>query len=168
MMRMRALTGLVLSLATAAMFFGPVAWGQSRPAPPRAAERAAPDRPGWSVDARSGCWVWNPRPRASETVSWSGACGPDGRATGRGVLEWRAPDGVTRYEGEYRGGKKNGWGVITWASGLRYEGEWHDNKPNGPGAVISDGERYEGDWRNGCSRSGERRYSLGVPLATCP
>jgi hypothetical protein len=111
--------------------------------------------------------------RAGETVSWSGGCGPDGRATGHGVVEWTADGKVDRSEGDYaagrlngrgvvisrdghraegefRDGTLNGRGVVTAANGNRSEGEFRDGKPNGRGVLtMSDGTRYEGEFRNG-------------------
>src|SRR5262249_18463153 len=105
---------LALALAIALPTF---ATAQAPPAPPPVLERAAPGRPGWLVDARTGCWVWNGDPRPSDSVAWSGGCGPDGRATGRGVEEWRDGDKVSRYEGEVQDGKAQGRGVYTFANG---------------------------------------------------
>jgi hypothetical protein len=150
----------------------PVAAGaQARIAPPDGM-LAAPGRPGWSADIRTGCWLWNAEPEPNETVSWSGGCDPDGRATGRGVVEWRHDDTVWRYEGEYRAGqmhgegvesrpngdtyggawrdgRKHGVGVETWANGDRYQGEYHDGKRTGSGRYTwANGNRYEGEYRD--------------------
>jgi hypothetical protein len=38
--------------------------------------------------------------------------------------------GGTRYEGEWRDGKKNGHGVLTLADGHRYDGGVGDNEIN--------------------------------------
>jgi hypothetical protein len=65
---------------------------QPRPAPPPAESRAEPGRPGWKVDARNGCWVWNADPQPGETVTWSGRC-PRGPAQGQGRGEWRWTEG---------------------------------------------------------------------------
>ncbi len=63
---------------------------------------------GWWADARTGCRVWNEVPQPGEAVTWSGACGPDGIATGYGIEEFRYDGKVSRYEGEVRDGKKYG------------------------------------------------------------
>src|SRR3989442_563204 len=63
------------------------------PAPPQDM-LASPENPGWSVDERTGCWLWNGSPKPDEKVVWSGSCGSDGRATGSGVAEW-SHDGKT-------------------------------------------------------------------------
>jgi hypothetical protein len=123
--------------------------GQTRPASPPEDLRAAPGRPGWSVDARSGCWLWNARPRPDEVVRWGGVCGPDGRAGGRGVAEWSSAGKVARYEGDYRDGKRDGRGVQTLVNGDRYEGEFRDDKLHGHGVyTFADGTRYEGEFRD--------------------
>ena len=122
---------------------------QAPPAPPPFYQRAAPGRPGWSVDVATGCWVWNSDPRPDDTVSWTGACGPGGLATGRGVEEWRDGNKVSRYEGDVREGKTEGRGVYTFANGDRYEGEFRDDKRHGRGVFVwANGDRYEGEFRD--------------------
>src|SRR5262245_61361564 len=111
-------------LALALVVGGPAAAiAQSRPPAPAPDMIAAPGKAGWVVDSRKGCWLWNADPQPNETVTWSGACGPDGRATGKGTAEWfldGKPDG--RYEGELRDGKLHGRGVYTWTTGNVYDG----------------------------------------------
>jgi hypothetical protein len=162
----------VLLLALLLLGAGP-ALGQARPPAPPADLMAAPGKPGWSVDRRLGCWVWNGNPKPNETVIWSGACDGDGRATGLGVLEWHHGGGVDRYEGGFRAGKEHGKGIQSLASGNRYEGayqngQWHGRgvwtgvkgdryegqfrkgERHGKGVLIGpDGDRYEGEWRQG-------------------
>ena len=121
-----------------------------RPVPPPDDQIAKPDHPGWTVDAGTGCSVWNPRPLEGETVNWTGACSAEGRATGRGVLEWRAGDKVGRYEGEMRDGKRTGRGISVSSDGNRYEGDFRDGKFDGRGVATSaSGNRFEGDFREG-------------------
>src|SRR5262245_38195345 len=125
------------------------ATAQAPPAAPPFFLRAAPGRPGWSVDAGTGCWVWNSDPRPDDSVSWTGACGPDGRATGRGVEEWRNQGQVSRYEGEVWDGRAEGRGVYIFANGDRYEGEFRDDKRHGRGVFVwANGDRYEGEFRD--------------------
>jgi len=145
----------------------------TRPPLPTVKMRAAPEHPGWSVDQRTGCWVWSAYPQPNETVHWSEGCGPDGKAAGRGVLE-RQFDGETeryegdlrdgkpngrgvetsgrgdRYEGGFRDGKWHGHGVLSWASGNRYEGAFRDGMQHGRGVLTwFNGDRYEGEWCDG-------------------
>lgn len=152
---------------------------QSRPAPPLPENLAEPFRPGWVVDARNGCWIWNSNPQPGETVTWSGPC-PRGPAQGEGQGEWRGqgvsrfagtlregrldgrgtvtwPNG-NRYEGEWLDGRQEGRGTYTWANGSRYAGEWRDGRRSGPGTMIfPNGDRYEGAWRDG-RRNGRGLY----------
>jgi hypothetical protein len=55
-----------------------------------------------------------------------------------------------RFEGEYRDGKQNGYGVEIYASGTRLEGEFKDGKPNGH-CIKTDtnGDRFEGEFKDG-------------------
>ena len=91
--------GIFLRLLFALMILIPcVALG--RPPLPPAEMRAEPWKAGWSVDERTGCWIWNANPRDGETVHWSEGCGPDGPANGSGVVEFRVGESVARYEGD--------------------------------------------------------------------
>jgi hypothetical protein len=123
----------------------------SRPMVPPVDERASPDHPGWSIDAETGCWIWNPEPASDDVFHWSGDCDVDGKASGKGTLEWRyGGDQLDRYEGEYRAGKAEGVGTYFWANGKRYEGTWKNGESHGQGKYFwPDGKRYEGEWKNG-------------------
>lgn len=35
------------------------------------------------------------------------------------------------YQGEYKKGKKHGYGTYQWTDGSRYQGQWEDNCLNG-------------------------------------
>ncbi|CAI2364784.1 unnamed protein product [Moneuplotes crassus] len=53
------------------------------------------------------------------------------------------------YEGEWRGGFRDGFGIQTWPDGASYEGDWLYNRAHGKGKFIHvDGDVYEGDWAN--------------------
>ncbi len=56
---------------------------------------------------------------------------------------------VENYAGDYKDGKKNGQGRMTYANGTVYDGEWKDDKKNGKGKIIAiDGTSYEGEWKD--------------------
>ena len=130
--------------------------------PPADHHLAAVDRPGWSIDAHSGCWIWNAFPQPNETVSWSGSCGPDGRAVGRGTTEWRYNGKITIAEGDYRDGRLHGHGVVTTHTGDRYEGEWRKGQRHGWGTFLSSGGDFEGEYRNNKKHgSGVERWANG-------
>ena len=127
-----------------------VAVAQTRPARPADDMRASPGRPGFSVDSRSGCWVWNQNPQPNEAVIWSGGCGADGRAGGHGTVEWRWDDKIERFEGTLREGKGHGRGIYISFFGSRYEGEFQDGTRTGRGVyTFANGNRYEGEFRGG-------------------
>ena len=63
------------------------------------------------------------------------------------------PDG-SRYEGEWKDGKRSGQGVRTWPSGQRYEGEWRDGKRSGRGV----------QWLPGAQRVFDGAWAAGFPL----
>ena len=55
-----------------------------------------------------------------------------------------------KYVGEYKDGKRNGQGTVTWSDGKNYVGEFKDGKFNGQGTFTwADGEQYVGDWKEG-------------------
>lgn len=103
------------------------------------------------MDQGTGCWLWDADPQSMESVSWSGACGPDGRAEGTGVANWQSAQSI-RFEGEMHQGKINGHGRIAFSNGNTYKGEFKDDDFNGQGTyVFANGNRYEGEWRAGSS-----------------
>lgn len=55
-----------------------------------------------------------------------------------------------RYEGKYKNGKRNGFGVYLFHSGDKYSGQWKDGTMHGKGSWIwSNGDSYEGDFERG-------------------
>ena len=68
----------------------------------------------WLKDPITGCGVWNSDPRGNETISWSGEC-QDGKASGYGVLVW-LEDGkiVGRFTGTLADGKAEGRGKLEY------------------------------------------------------
>eukprot|EP01031_Cornospumella_fuschlensis_P007446 gene7446-9224_t len=120
---------------------------------------AAVGKPGWTVDERNGCWVWNPNPQVEEIVIWNGLC-EEGPAQGDGLLEWRfteegQPRGE-RYVGGMARGRMHGLGTFLDAQGTVYQGEWQEGRENGLGLRVWVIGRYEGQWRGG------KRHGRGI------
>jgi hypothetical protein len=64
----------------------------------------------------------------------------------------------SRYEGEWRGGKKEGKGTYKYAGGGEYIGNFFDDKRHGQGMYkYPDGDVYEGEFRFG-RREGKGTY----------
>src|SRR6266404_7190740 len=56
------------------------------------------------------------------------------------------PDGV--YVGEFKDGKKNGQGTVTYDDGSKYVGEFKDGKRNGWGTyTYTDGSKLVGEFK---------------------
>ncbi|HEY8612590.1 MAG TPA: hypothetical protein VIL69_15045 [Roseomonas sp.] len=84
----------------------------------------------------------------------------DGRASGRGVLQFRGSDGST-YEGEFRDDLPSGQGTRTWRNGARYAGRWVAGVPHGVGTMnYGNGTSYAGGWQNG-QRNGTGTMNYG-------
>ena len=62
------------------------------------------------------------------------------------------PDGILKFEGNYKNGKANGYGRSYYPTGrLQYEGTWTDGKYDGKGTLYDENglEIYSGEWSNG-------------------
>jgi hypothetical protein len=88
--------------------------------------------------------------------TYQGGC-KDNLAEGYGEAK-----GLAQYNGDFRGGRKDGKGVKTWPSGDRYEGDFVEDRKEGTGKFIwgprgaSAGESYSGGYLN------DRRNGYGV------
>ena len=101
----------------------------------------------WMSDPKTGCRIWDDLPEPDQSVSWSGPC-KDGLADGRGVAQWTIKGKPEdRYEGEMRGGKMAGTGILSFPNGMRYEGEFRNNTYTGHGRLTySNGDVYVGEF----------------------
>lgn len=71
------------------------------------------------------------------------------------------------YIGDYKNGKKNGWGSFYFADGDRYIGYFKDNMRHGSGTYYwNNGDMYEGEWKNG-KRDGEGTLYVGSNEFKC-
>ena len=100
--------------------------------------------PNWTIS-----WDYEaPTPESNLTVLWSGNY-VDGDESGRGRHLWRNGFGENVYDGEYRDGKRHGFGVYRWSNQDRYEGEWDSGKRQGSGVYYWPGwTSYEGEFMN--------------------
>ena len=54
-----------------------------------------------------------------------------------------------KYKGEWKNGKKEGFGIYYFTNGTKYEGEWKNDKRDGYGIFnYPDGSKYEGELKN--------------------
>ncbi len=50
---------------------------------------------------------------------------------------------------KYTGDCENGYGTLTYPSGVKYEGDWKDNMKHGSGIYTTpDGQKYVGEWKD--------------------
>ncbi len=103
--------------------------------------------------APTACQVLDPELQ----TRYVGACA-NGLAEGPGEA-----DGIARYTGSFKAGKKHGKGVKVWpATGDRYEGDFVDDRKEGTGIYLWGTnsawprERYAGAYRN------DQRHGLGT------
>lgn len=73
------------------------------------------------------------------------------------------PDGILKFEGNYKEGKPNGYGKAYYPSGkLHYEGMWANGVYHGEGTLYDENSEliYSGEWINGhqAINEFERRY----------
>ena len=55
-----------------------------------------------------------------------------------------------KYEGEFKNGNKEGYGIYYFSNGDRYEGEFKNDSFNGNGIIISlHGDKFKGEYKNG-------------------
>mmetsp|Transcript_38736 Transcript_38736/g.37074 ORF Transcript_38736/g.37074 Transcript_38736/m.37074 type:complete len:169 (+) Transcript_38736:239-745(+) len=65
----------------------------------------------------------------------------------REVREYRYKCSEATYFGEFKGGFRDGHGVIKWKDGASYDGDWEYGHATGYGKFThSIGDVYEGDW----------------------
>jgi hypothetical protein len=121
----------------------------------------------WLLDPQSGCRMWDWHPTPDDTSTWTGGC-PAGPKEGAGIVQW-FEDGqpIDRFEGVYRGGKREGFGRYDWPTGDQFEGTYINDLPTGRGSVNIDGVSFSGTWRRGCLLLGNKSVAIGVPLDTC-
>lgn len=80
----------------------------------------------------------------------------------RGIYSYRSG---SAYQGQWKGGFRDGYGVQVWPGGCKYEGNWSYGWPFGIGKfTLSDGDVYEGAWRDLWS-SGQASVCLSGPTA---
>ena len=67
------------------------------------------------------------------------------------------------YEGEFKSGKRQGFGVYMFPSGSpfeRYEGMWAEGLPNGQGTrIFRSGEKYVGEFVNWSQTGNGEKFS---------
>jgi len=66
------------------------------------------------------------------------------------------------YMGEWKDNKKHGNGTADWGGGYVYEGEWKDGKEEGQGSFsYANGGKYLGEWKDG-KKEGQGSITFGI------
>ena len=121
----------------------------------------------WLLDTETGCRMWDWHPDLHDRAVWNGAC-RQGLKEGQGVVQWTEHGQlIDRFEGTYRGGRREGFGRYQWNATDRFEGHYLNGLPHGLGTAQLAGETFAGDWQNGCLKKGERVVAIGVPRRSC-
>ncbi|CAN5364646.1 hypothetical protein BH10PSE6_BH10PSE6_25020 [soil metagenome] len=121
----------------------------------------------WLLDTTVGCRMWDWHPDPQDRAVWSGGC-PSGKKDGRGTVQWfEHGQRIDRFEGTYRGGKREGFGRYVWNEENSFEGQYLNNVPNGFGTATLAGEAFAGDWKNGCFSKDGRVVAIGVERSSC-
>lgn len=68
---------------------------------------------------------------------------------------YQTGDGLI-YEGEWKNGRQDGFGVFAWPDGSKYTGEWREGKQHGHGIWENGKVIHEGIWEKG------KRTGLGM------
>ena len=98
------------------------------------------------ISGRPGCYVWNPNPQLSETVTWTGEC-TGGLARGTGTLTWGNQQTET---GSLQAGRHAGDWVVRFAGGTVAEGPFVDGNPHGDFVFrTADGDTEVRRYENG-------------------
>ena len=89
---------------------------------------------------------WDEGKYLGKNVCWKGDC-----SDGKGVyLSYF----LGKYEGEFKNGRKHGFGTHIQINNWKYVGEWKDDCFNGQGSYTDNlGGKYDGEWLN-CKKHG--------------
>jgi hypothetical protein len=168
------------------------ALAEGAPAGSAVAQQAVPPMPaGWmTIPHSNGCKVWNPAPKPTASVTWTGDC-VGGLASGHGVLQWLLNGNPTdrfegellrgkeygvgvmayidgrRYEGSFRDSQRSGRGTLTYPNGVKYAGDWKADRPHGKGTLTAGTDIYSGAWIDGCFREGSQKAWLNKSPKEC-
>jgi hypothetical protein len=80
----------------------------------------------------------------------------DGRACGEGNIKYvRSLPGhngaeyeEATYEGNFKAGKREGFGIMTWADGSLYKGVWKNDMRHDGEMIMSNGNIYRGGFKD--------------------
>ena len=69
------------------------------------------------------------------------------------------------YWGEWKNGKRNGFGKYNWEDGQRFEGYWKDDLRSGEGVLYFDNnQKLKGVWTNDLLNGKVRKYNANDEL----
>jgi len=103
---------------------------------------------------------------AKKGKNWKWVCAcltkiydPENTQTAFGSSQKTVSVGESKYEGEWKDGKKDGVGRMWWHNGDRYLGDWKNDAKEGYGFMIwENGDHYEGSWRQDLRHGLDAKY----------
>jgi len=135
-----------------------------------AADASSPSSAGGGAPKLEPCWQIASAPVGAV---YEGELSIRGVAAGRGKLTFANGD---VYEGEFKGGRMDGYGQMVYIDGDTYEGEWKCDEHHGkgkytfppPSCAYYDGELVEGNangygvkvWEDGSKYTGEWKHNM--------
>lgn len=103
--------------------------------------------------------------RKGKNWKWVCAClttivQQENETNGFGSTQKAISVGESKYEGEWKEGKKEGVGRMWWHNGDRYLGDWKQDTKDGFGFMIwANGDNYEGDWKQDLRHGENAKYT---------
>ena len=121
----------------------------------------------WLLDTELGCRMWDWHPSPSDSAARSGAC-PAGQKAGAGVLQWyEHGHPIDRFEGQFVGGRRQGFGRYFWNEAEWFVGFYKDGIPDGPGTAVIAGDAFYGIWQRGCFTRTGKVVAINVNRSSC-
>lgn len=103
-------------------------------------------------------WVQAKKPSEGRLATFTDVMESSNMAASAPKVEYKV---VGKYTGNWRDGKKHGYGSLVYSNGSKYEGEWRDGERHGRGVYwVEEGKKlrkqYAGEWEH------DKRHGVGT------